>query len=112
VTEGKISKGPRVRARVLRLPAILGIAQVADWRQRLAEALDSERPLTLDAAAVEQVDGAALQLLLAFQQAARQSGREPSWRNPSSPLHEAAALLGLDHDLGLPPLSPVSTQSQ
>lgn len=95
------------------LPATLCIAEVADWRQHFSAALASGLPLALDAAAVERVDGAALQLLLAFHlSVVRQSGRAFIWRNPSPALCDAAALLGMSDVLGLPPLSPLSMQSQ
>ena len=109
MTEGKTPKSSRARTRVLRLPATLGIAQVAQQPPQFDEALDSGRPLAVDGNAVEQLDGAALQLLLAFQLAAVQAGRAPDWRKPSPQLREAVALLGLDGELGLP---PDSVQSQ
>jgi anti-anti-sigma regulatory factor len=109
VTEGKTPKRSRARSRVLRLPATLGIAQLAELREQFAAALDSGRPLAIDGAAVEQLDGAALQLLLAFQRAAASAGRAPDWRKPSPRLSDAAALLGLDGALGLSP-DPVQTQ--
>jgi phospholipid transport system transporter-binding protein len=109
VTEGKTPKSSRARTRVLRLPATLGIAQLAQLREQFEEALDSGRPLAIDGAAVEQLDGAALQLLLAFQRTAVGASRVPDWRKPSPRLREAVALLGLDGELGL---SPDSVQSQ
>ena len=109
MTEGKTPKTSRARCRVLRLPATLGIAQVAELRGQFSEALDSGRPLAIDASAVEQLDGAAMQLLLAFQRRAAAAGRTPVWRKPSPPLMDAAALLGLDGELGL---SADSVQSQ
>ena len=94
---------------MLRLPATLGIAQVAELRRQFDESLNSDRPLAIEAAAVEQVDGAGLQLLLAFQRAAASAGRTPVWRKPSPRLMEAAVLLGLDGALGLSP-DPVQSQ--
>ena len=102
MTEGKTPKSSRARTRVLRLPAALGIAQLAQLREQFDEALNSGRPLAIDGAAVEQLDGAALQLLLAFQRTAVRASRVPDWRKPSPQLREAAALLGLDGELGLP----------
>lgn len=103
MTEGKTPKNSRARTRVLRLPATLGIAQLAELHPQLDQALEKGGPLALDGSAVEQLDGAALQLLLAFQLAAVQAGRVPDWRKPSPQLREAAALLGLDGELGLSP---------
>ncbi|HSJ49424.1 MAG TPA: STAS domain-containing protein [Gammaproteobacteria bacterium] len=103
MTEGKTPKSSRARTRVLRLPATLGIARMAELHPQLDQALEKGGPLALDGSAVEQLDGAALQLLLAFQLAAVQAGRAPDWRKPSPQLREAAALLGLDGELGLSP---------
>lgn len=109
MAEGNTPKSSRARTRVLRLPAILGIAQLAELHPQFDQALEKAGPLALDASAVEQLDGAALQWLLAFHRAAREAGRAPDWRKPSPQLHEAAALLGLDGALGLSP-EPVQSQ--
>lgn len=108
MTEGKTPK-TRARTRVLRLPATLGIAQLAELHPQLDQALEKGGPLALDGSAVEQLDGAGLQLLLAFHRAATEAGHAPEWRKPSSPLGTAAALLGLDGALGLSP-EPVQSQ--
>lgn len=107
--EGKSPRTPRARARVLHLPATLGIAQVAELRLQFEQALDSGRALAIEAAAIEQLDGAGLQLLLAFHRAATEAGRAPDWREPSPRLRDAAALLGLDGALCLSP-DPVQSQ--
>ncbi|WP_017463759.1 STAS domain-containing protein [Dyella ginsengisoli] len=57
---------------------------------------------TLDGAAVEKVDGAAMQLLVAFRRAAVTAGGSVSWAGASEVLHEAASLLGLGAELDLP----------
>lgn len=57
---------------------------------------------TLDGAAVEKVDGAAMQLLVAFRRAAVTAGGSVSWAGASDVLHEAASLLGLGAELDLP----------
>src|SRR5690606_23046955 len=74
VTEGKTPKRSRARTRVLRLPATLGIAQLAELHPQFDQALEKGGTLALDGSAVEQLDGAALQWLLAFQRAATEAG--------------------------------------
>ncbi len=61
---------------------------------------------TLDGAAVEKVDGAAMQLLVAFRRAAVAAGGSVSWAGASDVLHEAASLLGLGAELDLPAVRP------
>lgn len=95
------SSKSRTRSRVLRLPARLGIADVAAVKPVLTDALDGGRPVILDAAAVEHVDGAGLQLLLAFHAAMQAAGRRLDWKGPSPALLEAAGLAGVRDTLGL-----------
>ena len=109
MTEGKPTKSSRARVRVLRLPATLGIAQLAELHPQFDQALEKGGPLALDGSVVEQLDGAALQWLLAFHRAAIEAGRAPDWRTPSPQLQQAAAQLGLDGVLGLSP-EPVQSQ--
>ena len=61
---------------------------------------------TLDAAAVEKVDGAAMQLLVAFRRAAAAGACAVTWRAASDVLREASSLLGLDGELDLPAPMP------
>jgi len=94
-------------------PATAGIALPADCR---LSALDELAPqlreavggsaATLDGAAVEKVDGAAMQLLVAFRRAAAAAGCSVSWAGASDVLHEAASLLGLGAELDLPAVRP------
>lgn len=101
MTEGKTTKRTRsARRQVLELPARLDIAAAAGLKRQLDAALAGAQPLTLDAHAVEHVDAAGLQLLLAFQRA-DPPGTGAAWRNPSPVLCEAAALLGLSEALRL-----------
>lgn len=55
----------------------------------------------IDAAEVERVDAAGMQLLCALALSERQHGRALSWRNVSPPLRGAAASLGVSKLLGL-----------
>ncbi len=84
----------------------LDISRVADLRQELLQALASDGPVVLDAAAVERADTAALQLLLAFFNEARGRGVVARWQAPSPALCRAAADLGLVAGLGLAECNP------
>lgn len=100
--EGKKTKRSRApRQHVLALPAYLDIAHAGELKQLLDTALTAKPPVVLDAAAVEQVDAAGLQVLLAFQCARPAHGPAAAWRNPSDTLREAATLTGLVGALSL-----------
>lgn len=101
MTEGKSPKRSHARIRVVPLPALLVIAQVGELKSTLTDALGAVRPVTLDATAVDQVDSAGMQLLLAFQRAAQAHGCVTQWKNPPPCLQDAAALLGMADALGL-----------
>ena len=79
----------------------LGIAQVAELRARLVAALNQGTPVVLRAGAVEQVETAALQLLLAYWQDAGGRGIPVRWEAPSQSLQQSACLLGISAHLGL-----------
>lgn len=102
MTEGTSTSRRRgTRGRVLHLPAQLGIADVAGFKPVLADALEGGRSVILDAAALEHVDGAGLQLLLAFHTAMHSAGRRMDWKSPPPALLEAAGLFGVRETLGL-----------
>ena len=62
----------------------------------LAEQL-SAQPETVDAEALDSVDTAALQLLVAYANSARKAGRTVTWKGRDAALGEALALAGLAH---------------
>ena len=76
-----------------------------EWLQRLAE-LDRDgaaaTPQAIDAAPLQQLDGAGLQLLLSLRKALAERGLEPPLQGAGPVLHHAAAALGLQAALGLP----------
>jgi anti-anti-sigma regulatory factor len=79
----------------------LDIAQVQTLHATLREALARAQPVALDAAAVQRVDTAALQVLAAFVRTAQARGVAVSWRTVPESLTRAAGLLGLRDVLGL-----------
>jgi ABC-type transporter Mla MlaB component len=79
----------------------LEIAQVQTLCATLRDALAQAQPVTLDAAAVQRVDGAALQVLAAFVRTAQARGVSVTWQAVPEALTRAAGLLGLKDTLGL-----------
>jgi anti-anti-sigma regulatory factor len=83
------------------MPADFRIADVMDMHRQLRDALNMS-PIVLDGTAVDRVDTAALQLLVAFQRDAQKRGHPLSWIGASTPLYDAASQLGLAQTLALP----------
>jgi anti-anti-sigma regulatory factor len=87
---------------VLALDNSIDVSRVDELRKDLAQIL-SERgsAAILDAAQVERVDAAAMQLLACFWREARAQKRDVQWRQPSAALLRSARLLGLTDAVGL-----------
>lgn len=94
-----ISVRRRLRQVHIVLRAIVDIAQVQQLKDALAKALSYRLPLCLDARALERIDTAAAQTVLAFAFAARSQGLTLRVARTSP------ALTGAWHSLGLPPLA-------
>ncbi len=84
------------------LPADCRMTELPALREQCLAAPSS----TLDASAVERVDTAALQLLVAFHRDALARGGKITWAGVSTPLREAAERLGLTQALALPAAMP------
>lgn len=100
----RVAAAPRGRTRVsnpLALPAECTLADAAALKKALCALLPRAGTVTLDAAAVERIDTAALQLLAAFVRDRRLAGRVVQWRTVSNALSSAACLLGMDSMLSL-----------
>ncbi|PWG64136.1 STAS domain-containing protein [Spiribacter halobius] len=91
------------------LESRVDVTLAAELRSTLDMALSGEGTLSVDAAAVEQVDTAGIQLLLALRQEAERRGRAFAWQAASPALQDTARRLGLEAQLGLPPAA-VSTE--
>lgn len=90
------------------LPAELGIYTVAQVRRGLADALDAvgSRPgavLAVAADRVDQVDGAAIQLLVVLAAELRRRGMRLQLVDPSATLERAVRRLGVAAALGFAP---------
>ena len=92
-------------ARVVALPADFRLAELATVKSELIEAFDAPA-VQLDGAAVERVDTAALQLLVAFRREASARGQLPAWLGVSAAIRDAAGVLGLAQALELPATMP------
>jgi phospholipid transport system transporter-binding protein len=92
-------------ARVVALPADFRLAELATVKSELIEAFDAPA-VQLDGAAVERVDTAALQLLVAFRREASARGQLPAWLGVSAAIRDAAGVLGLVQALELPATMP------
>jgi anti-anti-sigma regulatory factor len=101
--EKNISGSKRVVASTLTLPSDFRMAELQTVQRNLLELL-AHIPVALNAAKVERVDTAALQLLVAFHRDAVAHGMHPTWAGVSDVFRDAVALLGLTNALELPAL--------
>jgi anti-anti-sigma regulatory factor len=89
--------------RVLRLPAQCTIRDAALLLEQLMLHVEHSEPVYIDAAQVERIDTAALQLLVAFLQDRKAEQRAVVWLDCSEAMVRAARALGLSRDLALAP---------
>ena len=104
-SKSKPDAGAAKREARVGMPADCRIADVGELHQQLRGALDASQ-IVLDGTAVERIDTAALQLLVAFQREAKKHERQVNWLGVSAPLHDAASQLGLAEALTLPAKKP------
>lgn len=90
---------------VLRLPPQCTIRDAAQLLGQLLLHIEHSSPVYIDAAQVERVDTAALQLLVAFLNDRKAEQRAVVWLDCSDALLRAARALGLSRDLALVPAS-------
>jgi len=90
------------QAETLCLPTELTIAEVDEYRQRMAAMLDAGKGIAIDASATTHIDTASLQLFYIFQKALADSGQGIQWVAVSKAFSESAGLLGLATVLALP----------
>ena len=84
-------------------PATLDIAAAAEFHRQLCEAIDGGEPLELQAADLERIDTAGLQLLAACCLDAANRRIPVRWSATSDILYDAAQRLALTDVLQLPP---------
>lgn len=83
------------------LPAQCVLREAVEYRLQLLTLLPVNK-VTLDVAAVERVDAAFLQTLLAFVRSRPQGSEPVQWLNVNSVFVEAARLLGVQAVLAIP----------
>lgn len=96
------SPPPPPAAATITLAANCSVKDAAALKTSLCAAVESPDSVVLDAAAVERVDTATMQLLCAFVRERAAHSRAVVWRGTPSALTEAARLLGAQSLLGLP----------
>jgi anti-anti-sigma regulatory factor len=89
-------------AAVIRLPSAITINNVAELHRQLRTRLQGGTPLLLDGSAVQTLDGAGIQLLLALANTAQQLGAGLSWQVASEVLCDAGQQLGVTAMMRLP----------
>lgn len=88
-------KTPAVRENLITLKSVLAINDAKTMSGELHQKLDANKNITIDAASVEMVDTAILQLLLSFVRKLRANGLTVSWNNPSKELVNRVEMLNL-----------------
>ncbi len=89
-------RGPNASSNALILQAECTLAESSSLKSALCALLPNTATVTLDAAAVERIDTATLQMLAAFVRDRRLAGGAIEWRSASTALRDAARLLGMD----------------
>ncbi|HVO48121.1 MAG TPA: STAS domain-containing protein [Steroidobacteraceae bacterium] len=84
------------------LPIDCMVADAAALKESLAGLVGDSRPVTLDVAALQRIDTAAMQLLTAFVRERDRKGLRVEWQGSAPALSNAARLLGLTSELKLP----------
>ena len=92
---------PGTEEPTLTFEAVIGIADARNLKDSLSTLLMGGECVRLDGGAVERADGAALQLLYVFFQAAEVKGITVEWAAASDSLRESARLTGLAGQLQL-----------
>ncbi len=87
---------------VLELSPNIGIAEAANLHSQLIELSNSTKALRIEAAQVEAIDTAVLQLFCVFIKELSKNDREVVWSDPSAALLRNASVLGLTTHLNLP----------
>ena len=88
---------------VLRLPPQCTIREATTLLEQLLQHIAPREPVYIDAAQVERVDTATLQLLVAFLNERKTEQRAVVWLDVSEAMMRAARALGLAHALALAP---------
>lgn len=91
----------QAESEAISLEGDLGIVQIEELYDKMSGVLEKASDIEIDAAALNQVDTAAIQLLYAFVHDARSKGLNICWKSRSEALDAAAEQLGLSEYMGL-----------
>ena len=80
---------------------VLDVSGSGELKKQLEKIFRRKTPFELDGSAIERIDTAALQVLVAFSRESRNRDIELTWANASDPLRNASTLLGLTQELGI-----------
>jgi len=89
-------------ASTVTLAANCSLRDAVSLKNFLGAVVETSDRVVLDAASVERVDTATMQLLCAFVRERAANNRSVAWHGVSTALSEAARLLGVQSLLGLP----------
>ena len=84
------------------LQSDLGIESSAGLKDMLAAHVDVDAPIAVDGAGVQRVHTASLQVLCSFVRQREQAGLATDFSAVSQSFRDAARLLGVGRELGLP----------
>ena len=79
----------------------LDITLAASYYERLSQLLNEQKSITLDGTQIERIDGAGLQLLVAFFKSAESLHIPVQWQGCSEALKNSAKLSGLTGSLAI-----------
>jgi phospholipid transport system transporter-binding protein len=96
----KKQKGPV--SHTLALAAECTVSDAGSLKERLASLLEEPQAVTLDVTALQRIDTAGLQVIIAFIRERAGHGRPVEWQGTAPVLATAAQLLGLTSLLRLP----------
>jgi len=96
-----VGKAKVLQQTQIKLDPVLVISDAQTLYARLGVLLETKQNITIDASAVEMMDTAILQLLLAFVIKVKAQSREVIWINPSEEMIHRVTTLNLQAGLGL-----------
>ena len=82
---------------------IMDISMVLQYQEQLSQYLHEQKNISLNAEKIERIDGAGLQLIVAFIIAAGKLNLQVSWKGVSDIFKKNASILGVTEQLALYP---------
>ncbi|MCP4992640.1 MAG: STAS domain-containing protein [Gammaproteobacteria bacterium] len=95
-TKKKATSQEIVSENILNLGSTLTIRDVAEWRDKMMQALDVPGGIKINAGDLEQIDGAGLQLLVSLVKEAEAHSCDLVWLSVSDNMRQSIAILGLN----------------